>query len=232
MYCRAGDLMQDFKTGHLIGASPRAQFICQLIGSFASIFVTTTLYNMYTKAYQIPGPSFPAPTAYVWLNLARLLRAGELPPKTGVFMTLFGTLFASLSVFKLRRTAEHPAKWSPWIPSGVAFAIGFLNTPSFSLARLVGGLIDFWWRRRMASFHRQVLVGDTDAENDRDNRVLVANQGEDQKGHSGRNLEIVIMASGFVLGEGVASIVTLCLRMAGVGVVSCWGCAEGVCGTC
>lgn len=65
--------MQDLKTGHLIGASPRAQFYGQLIGSTFSIFVTTTAYKIYTKAYEIPGPSFPAPTAYVWLNLARVL---------------------------------------------------------------------------------------------------------------------------------------------------------------
>ena len=68
--------MQDLKTGHLIGASPRAQFYGQLIGSTFSIFVTTTAYKIYTNAYEIPGPSFPAPTAYIWLNLARLLREG------------------------------------------------------------------------------------------------------------------------------------------------------------
>ena len=33
---QAGDLMQDLKTGHLLGASPRAQFFGQLIGSTAS----------------------------------------------------------------------------------------------------------------------------------------------------------------------------------------------------
>ena len=66
--------MQDLKTGHLLRASPRAQFFGQMIGSVLSIFVTATAYNMYTKAYPIPGPTFPAPTAYVWLSLARLLR--------------------------------------------------------------------------------------------------------------------------------------------------------------
>lgn len=70
---RAGDLMQDLKTGHLLRASPRAQFFGQLIGSTFSIVVTATAYNLYTRAYPIPGPSFPAPTAYVWLSLARLL---------------------------------------------------------------------------------------------------------------------------------------------------------------
>lgn len=75
MYGRAGDLMQDLKTGHLCRASPRAQFFGQLIGSSVSILVTTTAYTLYQQAYAIPGPSFPAPTAYVWLSLARLLRA-------------------------------------------------------------------------------------------------------------------------------------------------------------
>lgn len=89
--------MQDLKTGHLIGASPRAQFYGQLIGSTFSIFVTTTAYNMYTKAYEIPGPSFPAPTAYIWLNLARLLRENShlsfsrfrtypIEQETGIFL--------------------------------------------------------------------------------------------------------------------------------------------------
>lgn len=71
---RAGDLMQDLKTGHLIGASPRAQFYGQLLGSALSVLVTTSAYSLYQRAYPIPGPNFPAPTAYVWLNLARLLR--------------------------------------------------------------------------------------------------------------------------------------------------------------
>ena len=101
--------MQDLKTGHLIRASPRAQFYGQLIGSFLSIIVTATAYTLYNRAYQIPGPSFPAPTAYVWLGLARLLRMlrvifhigqvililyvstgdGDLPEKSNVFMLSF-----------------------------------------------------------------------------------------------------------------------------------------------
>jgi uncharacterized oligopeptide transporter (OPT) family protein len=66
--------MQDLKTGHLCGASPRAQFYGQIVGSSVSIIVTATAFTLYNRAYEIPGPSFPAPTAYVWLSLARLLR--------------------------------------------------------------------------------------------------------------------------------------------------------------
>lgn len=35
--------MQDLKTGHLLGASPKAQFYGQMIGSFASVFIASGL---------------------------------------------------------------------------------------------------------------------------------------------------------------------------------------------
>ncbi|KAF7374839.1 OPT superfamily [Mycena sanguinolenta] len=128
---QAGDLMQDLKTGHLLGASPRAQFFGQLVGSTVSIIVTATGYSRYTIAHMpSPDPSFPAPTAYVWLSLARLLRDGQLPQNSGIFMLSFATLFGVISALKILADRRQ-LSYAKWIPSGVAFAIGFLNTPSF-----------------------------------------------------------------------------------------------------
>ncbi|KAJ6619816.1 OPT oligopeptide transporter protein-domain-containing protein [Mycena sp. CBHHK59/15] len=196
---QAGDLMQDLKTGHLCGASPRAQFFGQLVGSAVSILVTTTAYTLYNRAYVIPGPSFPAPTAYVWLSLARLLRDGELPEQTSIFMIGFAALFALISALKTF-TARRQLWFTQWIPSGVAFAIGFLNTPSFTIARLIGGIVEHLYRTRYA------------------------------RGKS--DIRLIVIASGFVLGEGVVSVVALVLRTFGVGSVSCWGCIPGLCGGC
>lgn len=70
---QAGDMMQDFKTAHLLGVRPRAQFYAMLIGSFASVFVSVGAYALYTSAFQIPGPEFPAPTAEIWLDMAELV---------------------------------------------------------------------------------------------------------------------------------------------------------------
>ncbi|KIK34699.1 hypothetical protein CY34DRAFT_17535 [Suillus luteus UH-Slu-Lm8-n1] len=85
---QARDLMQDLKTGHLVRASPQAQFYGQLIGSSLSIIVSATAYTLYQRAYTIPGPPFPAPTAYVWLSLARLLCDGQLPQNSASYMVL------------------------------------------------------------------------------------------------------------------------------------------------
>eukprot|EP01044_Picomonas_judraskeda_P018218 COSAG03_NODE_3569_length_1944_cov_10.711698_2_plen_147_part_00 len=47
---------------------------------------------------------------------------------------------------------------------------------------------------------------------------------------------MIVLASGFVLGEGVISIVTAVLQSLGIGVAACWGCPEpavgGFCGGC
>ncbi|KIY73454.1 oligopeptide transporter [Cylindrobasidium torrendii FP15055 ss-10] len=197
---QAGDLMQDLKTGHLVRASPRAQFYGQLIGSGVSIFVTATAYSLYTRAYEIPGPTFPAPTAWVWLSLARLLRDGELPERSGVFMLAFAIIFAAVAAWK--NYAARRGKWyTKWIPSGVAFAIGFLNTPSFSIARLLGGVLEHIYRTRVAKADSQ-------------------------------DIRLIVVASGFVLGEGVTSVISLILRSCGVGAISCWGCGHGMCGGC
>lgn len=196
---QAGDLMQDLKTGHLCHASPRAQFYGQLIGSSVSIIVTATAFILYNRAYTIPGPSFPAPTAYVWLSLARLLRDGHLPEKSDLFMAAFAAVFAVLGMLKVY-AVRRQLWFAKWIPSGVAFAVGFLNTPSFSIARLVGGIIEYVYRTRYAK--------------------------------DKRDIRLIVVASGFVLGEGVISIVGLAMRLLGVGVISCWGCGHGLCGGC
>ena len=74
---QAGDMMQDFKTAHLLGVCPRAQFYAMLMGSAASVFVSVGAYALYTSAFVIPGPEFPAPTAEIWLDMAELVRNTE-----------------------------------------------------------------------------------------------------------------------------------------------------------
>ncbi|GAA5830912.1 hypothetical protein JCM5353_002648 [Sporobolomyces roseus] len=207
---QAGDLMQDLKTGYLWQASPKAQFQGQLAGSLASVFVSTGLYCLYRRVYELPSTAFPVPTAAIWLNLARLVNAGELPPRSKDAMVVFGLVFVGLSTLKMiaraREAAGNGWRWAKWLPSGIAFAIGFINTPSFSLARLIGGLISLYYTRHSTS-----------------------NGPASHLEHFG----LIIVASGFVLGEGFSSVVGLLLKSVGYGnPVSCWGCGLGGGGYC
>lgn len=40
--------MQDLKTGHLLGASPKAQFYGQLIGATCGSVLSAFIYQLYT----------------------------------------------------------------------------------------------------------------------------------------------------------------------------------------
>lgn len=116
-------------------------------------------------------------------------------------MLIFAISFGALSALKTYFVRKE-IRYAKYVPSGVAFAIGFLNTPSFSIARLIGGLVEMVWKRWYGS----------------------------RPGEGG--ITLIVIASGFVLGEGVVSIVSLVLKMCGVGVVSCWGCGHGMCSGC
>lgn len=222
---QAGELMQDFKTGHLTLTSPRSQFYGQLIGSFCGIFVSTFAYQLYVKVYTIPSPSFPAPAASMWLNFARLVNDGEIPRHSREWMIGCALVFAVTGSIKAAAQARASKrqrqganddesaqprweKWAWYLPSGIAFAVGILNTPNFSIARFFGGLISFWWTRR----HRHGTTNDGSS---------LPSQGH--------KIALIIVASGFVLGEGASSIVNLLAKQVGLRAVSCFGC-RGACG--
>ncbi|KAG0295719.1 hypothetical protein BGZ98_001263 [Dissophora globulifera] len=213
---QAGDLMQDLKTGHLMGASPKAQFWGQLIGSVASVFISTGVYKLYASAYELPGPQFAVPTAKVWLDLARLVNGHSLPEHTLPFVAGFSLLFAGLTILTtvysdaafLKKLDHHGFKkpwWLTYVPSGIAFAIGMYNLPNFTLARFVGGVVSVAWDaycQRYQNQSRYAKLG----------RVF-----------------LIIIASGFVLGEGTLSIVNLTLKTFNVHAWTCAGCVEGIC---
>jgi uncharacterized oligopeptide transporter (OPT) family protein len=47
---QAVDMTGDLKTGWLLGAKPRVQFIAQLVGSVAAVFLNVGLYILFTTA--------------------------------------------------------------------------------------------------------------------------------------------------------------------------------------
>ncbi|KAF8253662.1 OPT superfamily oligopeptide transporter [Wilcoxina mikolae CBS 423.85] len=151
---QAGDIMQDLKTGHLIGAAPRAQFFGQLIGSVFGAIISAWTYRIYSSVYPIPGPLLQVPTAYVWIDCSRLVYGKGLPQGAWGFAVVFAAVFAGSTV--LRGWGVY--KGSPWIPGGIAVAVGMYNTPSFTLARAVGGLVQYLWMKKKGEREQTLLV--------------------------------------------------------------------------
>ncbi|GMG34097.1 unnamed protein product [Ambrosiozyma monospora] len=184
---QAGDLMQDLKTGFLLGASPKAQFIAQIYGSIFSIFLSAIMYKFYNALYQIPGPIFKVPTAVIWIDCARLVNGAGLPERVIEFAIFFGVVFGIISLLKNTLTKDNCKyyKYLKYLPSGVPVGIGIYNVPSFTLARFIGGLISFWWMKRI-------------------------------KSENSEKVKMIIFSSGMILGEGVFSVVNMVFTSLGI----------------
>jgi OPT family oligopeptide transporter len=133
-----GDMMQDMKTGRLLGASPRKQFLAQLAG-IATGGVFTVF--VFVKAFPIEliGTKYPAPAMQTWKAMAELLTKGlsNLPPYTPTAMAVSAvlavifTLLSELGSKSVRR----------WVPSPTGLGLSFILPASNSYTFLLGAAI-------------------------------------------------------------------------------------------
>ncbi|MEE2960659.1 MAG: OPT family oligopeptide transporter [Myxococcota bacterium] len=141
---QAGDMMQDLKTGHMLGASPRKQLIAQLLGITGGIIICVPIYKLFTSAYEVGGKDLPAPAAHAWRAMAELLSKGlDAMPSFALYGVIAGLLFGI--AMPLLRKAKPEAKW---IPSGLAFGIAFIIPAFYCLSMFIGTVIFKSWEKR------------------------------------------------------------------------------------
>ena len=140
---QAGDMMQDLKTGHLLGASPRKQFFAQLAGICAGVFFVVPVYALFTTSYEIGGEKLPAPAAFAWKAMAELLAKGfdALPPHA--IEAVIGAALVGIAVPLLRKI---PAI-AKWVPSGLAMGIAFIIPAYYSLVMVYGMIAWLIWKQ-------------------------------------------------------------------------------------
>ncbi|KAF8182073.1 oligopeptide transporter [Pholiota molesta] len=132
---QAGDMTGDLKTGYLLRAKPRNQFVAQLCGSVVSIFLTSGLFILFTKAspasceLAVGDDSFAtctygAPSVAAWSAVAIAVTAPKLPIALGLL---------SVATLLVRNAI------------GLAFV-----TPQvyYSIAMAVGSTFNFIWQIR------------------------------------------------------------------------------------
>jgi OPT family oligopeptide transporter len=144
---QAADMMQDLKTGYLLGASPRKQFIAQLMGICAGVVFVVPVYFVFTSAYEIGGERMPAPAAFAWKAMAELLAKGfgALPPHAGTAALIAACFGVAMP---LLRKAD---RIRPYVPSGLAVGIAFIIQAYYSLVMFYGLIIWWIWRKMKPS---------------------------------------------------------------------------------
>jgi uncharacterized oligopeptide transporter (OPT) family protein len=152
----AGDLLTDLKSGYLLGANPRQQFLAQFFGLFAGALVVVPAFFLL-----IPDPSvlgterWPAPAALVWRGVAELLSkgVGALHPTARI-----GLLVGAVTGIVLPLLEMKFPRYKAYIPSatglGLAFTIPGFNCVSF----FIGGLLAIWFRKARPKLAEEYTV--------------------------------------------------------------------------
>jgi uncharacterized oligopeptide transporter (OPT) family protein len=143
----ASDLLIDLKSGYVLGANPRKQFLAQFSGIFVGTAVTVPVfYLLVPEAASLGTDKWPAPAAMVWSSVARLLSQGmeSLHPTAQAALVIGGLLGIILVVLgKLL-----PAKARPWVPSPMGLGLAFTFHFYYGFSMFLGGLIGWLFARK------------------------------------------------------------------------------------
>jgi OPT family oligopeptide transporter len=158
----SADLLTDLKSGYLLGANPRKQFIAQFLGIFAgALVIVPAFYLIVPTADVLGGEEFPAPAAQVWKGVAELLAHGL----ASLDITERWALAIGGLVGILIPTLERllPSKARRFIPSpmglGLAFVIPFWNTLSMFVGALIAWILSKGARSLAESYTIPVASG-------------------------------------------------------------------------
>ncbi len=153
--CTAGDVCNDLKTGHLVGASPRSQQIMQVAGVLVAAFVMAPVLTVLHEGSinsgtgGIGGSELSAPQATLFKNLVEgLFGDAQLPWDMVMWGVVVGVVIAagdvplamSRSSFRLH---VMPVAVGIYLPLGISVPIllgGFLRFAILDRAKQAGGV--------------------------------------------------------------------------------------------
>lgn len=152
---QASDMTGDLKTGYLLRAKPRNQFIAQLFGSVVAIFLTSGLFILFTKASPcILHPpetgecTYSAPSVSAWVAVAIAVTSPKLPIPPSSGYTAIGLGIASVLTLLLKHFVI-PKKYHPYIPNWNAIGLAFVVQQTFyPIAMAAGSAFNYFWHKR------------------------------------------------------------------------------------
>lgn len=141
----SADLLTDLKSGYLLGANPRRQFLAQFYGCFfGTLMIVPAWYLMFPDKATLD--SYNPPAANMWRAVAEALTQGlDFVPKTAQIGIVIGGLLGI--AMPLIEILLLPPKYRKYFPSamglGLAWVVPFQNAFSFA----IGAVITFIWTK-------------------------------------------------------------------------------------
>jgi OPT family oligopeptide transporter len=153
---QAGDLLTDLKSGYLLGANPRRQFIAQFFGVLAGGMVVVPVYFLLIPNTSVLGTEqWPAPAALVWRGVAELLAKGlnSLHPTARIGLLIGASLGLVLPLLEM--AFPRAKKYMPSATGlGLAFTINGFNV----ISMFIGACLAVWLKRSRPKLAEKYIV--------------------------------------------------------------------------
>ena len=135
----AADLLTDLKSGYLLGANPRKQFLAQLSGTVVgTAVVVPAFYKLVPDASVLGSDRFPAPSAQVWKGVAQLLANGVHSLHYTARWGILAGLVIGLALPLLERAFP---KHKQYLPSAMGLGLAMVIPAFNSISMFLGALI-------------------------------------------------------------------------------------------
>ncbi|KAF8635413.1 hypothetical protein AX15_000407 [Amanita polypyramis BW_CC] len=152
---QASDMTGDLKTGYLLRAKPKNQFIAQLCGALVAVFLCAGLFILFTKASPcIINPpasgecTYGAPSVSAWAAVAVAVTSPRLPIPSSSGYTAIGLGIASV-VTLLAKFYLVPKKYWVYVPNWNAIGLGFVVPQViYSIAMAIGSVGCYAWSKK------------------------------------------------------------------------------------
>ncbi len=152
------DMMHDLKTGKMLGADPRPQYIAQVCGVLAGALVGCAGYLILIPdpANQLFTEQWPAPSVAAWMSVAKLFMSGlDALPQGAVAAMIIGAC-VGIVLAVLEKTV--PEKARKWVPSGPSMGLAFLISPGISFALFLGSMAALGLTKVFPSWSARFLI--------------------------------------------------------------------------
>jgi OPT family oligopeptide transporter len=140
----SADLLTDLKSGYLLGANARKQFIAQFIGLFfGSLSIVPAWYLMIPNKEALDKMN--PPSANMWKAVAEALSQGiNYIPETARLGLMIG---ATLGIVLALIDHFAPRKIKPYLPSAMGLGLSWVVPFANSFAFFVGAVIAYVWEK-------------------------------------------------------------------------------------
>ncbi len=155
----AADMMQDLKTGYLVGATPKKQFYAQLIGLTVGALAAVPVYLAITSKYGIATKEMPALGAITASGVAKLVSSGTKLPK---YVDV--ALFISIAIGIIIPVVEkYKPKIARFFPSAMGLGLAMVLPAFYAVVMFAGSfvqwLLSLKWKDLMDKYSISIASG-------------------------------------------------------------------------